>query len=85
MKALRLSLRESELIVHACAGYSIAEMSQRMGISQHTTHTYRGRLYSKLDARNLAEVVAIVFATHVMISRRKLGDDNSIWERPMRA
>jgi len=68
MTSLGLSSREADLVRHACHGRSVAETAQAIGISEHTIHTYRDRLYRKLGARSLSEVVAIVFAAYVTLS-----------------
>lgn len=68
IKALRLSPREAELIRHAFHGRSLAETAKEIGISEHTVHTYRGRMYRKLGVTSLSEAVAIVFASFVALS-----------------
>jgi DNA-binding CsgD family transcriptional regulator len=64
---LRLSAREAEMIRQACYDDNVAVMAKRMGLSQHTIHTYRERLYRKLGVRSFCQVVAVAFGAYVAL------------------
>jgi DNA-binding CsgD family transcriptional regulator len=66
---LNLSGRESEIVRRACYDENIAAIAEHLGISPHTVRTHRERLYRKLRVPSLCQVVSIVFATHVSLSR----------------
>jgi DNA-binding CsgD family transcriptional regulator len=64
---LNLSGRESEIVRRACYDENIAAIAEHLQISPHTVRTHRERLYRKLRARSLCQVVSIVFAVHILL------------------
>jgi DNA-binding CsgD family transcriptional regulator len=57
---LSLSRREREIALRSVRGLTEIEIARDLGISRHTVHTYMGRLYRKLGARNRVELVRIL-------------------------
>lgn len=70
--ALGLSPRESELVECFFQDETGAAVARALGLSESTVHTYRERLYRKLGVASPCQVLAVVFATHVLLSRRSL-------------
>lgn len=54
----KLSARESEVLVHLCAGKKNNEISDLLNINEKTTSTYKTRLFKKLEVTNLVALVA---------------------------
>lgn len=54
----KLSARESEVLVHLCAGKKNNEISDLLSINEKTTSTYKTRLFKKLEVTNLVALVA---------------------------
>jgi DNA-binding NarL/FixJ family response regulator len=54
----KLSARESEVLVHLCAGKKNSEISDLLHINVKTTSTYKTRLFKKLEVTNLVSLVA---------------------------
>ena len=48
---------------------SVGVMASRLGLSPHTVHTYRERLYRKLGVDSFCQVMSVVFATYVALER----------------
>ena len=67
MASLRLSPREADVI--GCAFYDERDcaIAQRLGISQHTVHTHRARLFRKLGVRTTAQLFAVVVSAHLAL------------------
>jgi DNA-binding NarL/FixJ family response regulator len=53
-----LSAREQEVLDHLSKGFLYKEISEKMGISYETVHTYIRRIYEKLQVRTRTEAVA---------------------------
>src|SRR6202451_456082 len=53
-----LSSREQEVLDHLSHGLMYKEISDKMGISYETVHTYIRRIYEKLQVRTRTEAVA---------------------------
>ena len=53
-----LSAREQEVLDFLSQGFLYKEISERMGISYETVHTYIRRIYEKLQVRTRTEAVA---------------------------
>ena len=53
-----LSAREQEVLDHLSHGFLYKEISEKMGISYETVHTYIRRIYEKLQVRTRTEAVA---------------------------
>lgn len=64
---LSLSPREAQLIQQACYDESEEGLALRLGLSRHTVHTYKERVYRKLGVNSLTQVLSIVFATHLLL------------------
>jgi DNA-binding NarL/FixJ family response regulator len=54
----RLTGRETEVLSLLVEGYSVAAISRRLFISESTTKTHIGNIYTKLGAANRAQAVA---------------------------
>ena len=57
----RLSRREREVMRLAAAGRPNREIGEELGISPRTVEVYKARMMEKLQARNLSDLVRIVF------------------------
>lgn len=55
-----LSTRELEVILLAAEGLSVKETALRLGISRWTVKGYRHAAFCKLNARNVAQAVALL-------------------------
>lgn len=53
----RLSAREREVLRHTVEGRTIAETAQRLGLSPKSVETYRSRVMTKLDIKDLPALV----------------------------
>lgn len=53
----RLSTREREVLRHTVEGRTIAETAQRLGLSPKSVETYRSRVMTKLDIKDLPALV----------------------------
>lgn len=53
----RLSAREREVLRHTVDGRTIAETAQRLGLSPKSVETYRSRVMTKLDIKDLPALV----------------------------
>jgi DNA-binding CsgD family transcriptional regulator len=58
-RALRLSVREREVVLLVAGGCSDKEIAQRMGLSLGTVKTYLGRVYRRNELKNRAHAVAV--------------------------
>jgi DNA-binding CsgD family transcriptional regulator len=67
MDRLALSPREAQLVQQACYDETVEGLAVRLGLSRHTVHTYRERIYRKLGVNSPAQVLSIVFATHLVL------------------
>ena len=52
-----LSKREKEVLHYIIVGFNTTEIADKLFLSTNTIHTYRKRLMSKLNAKNMAELV----------------------------
>lgn len=75
MAALRLSNREADIVKQACYDDSVGVIAARLGLSPHTVHTHRERLYRKLNVNSLCQVMSVVFAAHVSLERMRLSPE----------
>ena len=53
----RLSAREREVLRHTVEGRTIAETARRLGLSPKSVETYRSRVMTKLDIKDLPALV----------------------------
>ena len=67
MAALRLSPREADILRAGCYDESLNAIAYTLGLSTHTVHTYRSRLYRKLGVRSFAQALSIAFTAYVRI------------------
>lgn len=63
----KLSPREAEIVKHMLADRSERDIADQLGISTHTVHTHRERLYRKLSVRSRAQLVICIFGTFVSL------------------
>lgn len=63
--SLGLSPRECQIVRAVCDGLKDVATAQRLGISKHTLRTYLDRLHRKLGVGNRAELLVVVFKTHL--------------------
>lgn len=66
--ALKLSPREAEIV--GCAFYDERDcaIALCLGISEHTVHTHRVRVFRKLGVRTTAQVFATILTAHLVLS-----------------
>ena len=69
VSALGLSNREAEMVRSAFYDECVDHIACSLGISQHTVHSYRERLYRKLGVNSFCQVFAVCFATHITLER----------------
>lgn len=48
---------------------SVVEIARRLGVSSHTVHTYRERVFRKLGVHSFCQVISIVFAAYLAARR----------------
>ena len=56
-RKIKLSTRESEVLKLLSIGKSNKDISEELGISDKTVSTYKQRLLSKLQAKNLVDLI----------------------------
>jgi DNA-binding CsgD family transcriptional regulator len=66
IRTLGLSPREEDVPRIAMYDDSIVMIARRLQLSEHTVSTYRERLFKKLGAHNLCQVVSIFFAAYLV-------------------
>lgn len=69
IRRLRLSPREAELVRLAFYDESVTRMAGRLGVSAHTVHTYRERVFRKLGVHSFCQVMSAVFVTFLAMER----------------
>jgi len=57
---------------------SVSAISERLGVSPNTVHTYRERLYRKLNVSSFCQVVAVTFGAHVALSSARVDSGDAI-------
>ena len=57
----KISSREIEIIQQICNGKTTDEIAKILNLSKHTVESHRTNIFSKLDVRNVAELVALAF------------------------
>jgi DNA-binding CsgD family transcriptional regulator len=65
--ALVLSRREAEIARYLLEDDRASGIADRLCISSHTVHTHLERLYRKLGVSSRCQVVARLFAAHMML------------------
>jgi two-component system response regulator FixJ len=58
----RLSEREREVLAEVSEGLSSKEIARKLALSPRTVESHRARIFEKLEARSLAEVIRIQLA-----------------------
>jgi DNA-binding NarL/FixJ family response regulator len=69
--SLRLSPREADFI--GCAFYDERDcaIAERLGISEHTVHTHRIRVFRKLGVRTTAQLFAAILSAHLTLRNQE--------------
>jgi len=57
----KISSREGEIIQQISNGKTTDEIAKILNLSKHTVESHRTNIFSKLDVRNVAELVALAF------------------------
>lgn len=65
IRRLSLSAREAEIIRLAFYDETVVTIASKLKISEHTVHTYRERLFRKLNVHSFCQVISVVFAAHL--------------------
>jgi DNA-binding NarL/FixJ family response regulator len=58
---IKLSQREAEIIQQICNGKTTDEIAKDLNLSKHTVESHRTNIFSKLDVKNVAELVTLAF------------------------
>jgi DNA-binding CsgD family transcriptional regulator len=74
---LGLSGRERDILRLAMYDESVGAIARGLGLSEHTVRTYRDRLFRKLRTHSVCQVVCVVFATHLTLTRA-ISHDSSV-------
>ena len=64
---LGLSEREADVLASFFSLETEAEVAARLGLSQHTVHTYVQRIYKKLNTKDRCSTVVRIFATYLAL------------------
>lgn len=72
VRSLALSNREAEMIRLANYDENVSVIAAHLGLSPNTVHTYRERLYRKLGVSSFCQVIAVVFAAHLVVEQARL-------------
>ena len=75
---LGLSPRESDVLRCVFKDERITAISNELGISQATVHTYRERLFRKVGVCSCAQLVALAFATYIELGYTYRTDTTSV-------
>jgi len=57
----KLSVREIEIIQQICKGKTTIEIATALNLSKHTIESHRTNIFSKLDVKNVAELVGLAY------------------------
>ncbi len=63
----KISSREVEIIQQICNGKTTDEIAKILNLSKHTVESHRTNIFSKLDVRNVAELVALAFRMGLVV------------------
>ncbi len=63
----KISSREIEIIQHICDGKTTDKIAKILNLSKHTVESHRTNIFSKLDVRNVAELVALAFRVGLVV------------------
>jgi DNA-binding CsgD family transcriptional regulator len=78
-QVLKLSTREAQYLDLAVADPRDGVVAAEMGVSIHTAHTHRVRLFRKAGADGMARLLTVVFS--VLLTLRRDAKDNPEWPR----
>lgn len=70
VKYLKLSRREEQIARCALRNDKMVTIAAHLGVSPHTVHTYRERLFRKLGIGGAAELVAVLFVAYIDLTKR---------------
>ena len=59
LEPVPLTVRESDVLVQLCKGFTIAEIGERLGMSRFTTNDHIKVLYGKLGVGSRAEAAVV--------------------------
>jgi DNA-binding NarL/FixJ family response regulator len=62
-RALNLSQRQSEILRCAFSDERDSSIAERLGVSAHTIHTQRMRLFRKLHVASMTQAIAVAATT----------------------
>jgi len=63
----KLSVREIEIIQQICNGRTTTEIATILNLSKHTIESHRTNIFSKLDVKNVAELVGLAFRVGLVV------------------
>jgi len=63
----KISAREKEIMQQICNGKMTGEIAKTLNLSKHTVESHRTNIFSKLDVRNVAEMVALAFRVGMVV------------------
>ena len=63
----KISSREGEIIQQISNGKTTDEIAKILNLSKHTVESHRTNIFSKLDVRNVAELVALAFRVGLVV------------------
>ena len=66
---LKLSRREEQIARCALRNDKMVAIAAQLGVSPHTVHSYRERLFRKLGIGGAAELVAVLFAAYIDLTK----------------
>ena len=63
----KISSREGEIIQQISNGKTTDEIAKILNLSKHTVESHRTNIFSKLDVRSVAELVALAFRVGLVV------------------
>ena len=66
-KRARLSKRELEILKLTLDGYKSRQVAQKLSISIRTVQNHRAHIMKKLQVKNMAEMIKVVYQSNVLI------------------
>ncbi len=63
----KISSREGEIIQQISNGKTTDEIAKILNLSKHTVESHRTNIFSKLDVRNVAELVGLAFRVGLVV------------------
>jgi DNA-binding NarL/FixJ family response regulator len=68
-RMLRLSPRESQIVLGILAGETEGIIADRLGISVHTVHCHMTRVYRKLKVNSRPDLLIRIFSAYLSLAR----------------